>query len=582
MGGSSSRVSPVGVSQQAPTRLAEADGNVELVVEPVAEPAETGVGGHGAAPPAAPAFDEVSEEEAALWETLLHSPAALAASAGISAERLHELFVRASAEVAKNRADAASTAGSRYRVGALREAAAAGDLDKVVSCLAAGVSPNALSEQLAEWGPLQYAARHGHLTVLSALLDAGADPLHVDKSTRRENHSEGETALTQAQYWGHTAAAEMLAARGGAATGTADVVSVVLSPAQESAMQKAWWTIFGVPVRRKSVHMGDNLTQIICSAPEFTPNPNDEHHAVMVGLFKLCEKQSTRETRTVRFGYDWGGSATAEASDADPNRRVRTCCYSLACTCEEKGHWITGPVDWGNPKSVRGSMWWPKYKTKVLASISSEAQAIAARRERDESVRGGTIEIVLINGGPVSQLESRTLPGIVSAAVTDLQAKGLKIALVGECGDDEMSFSRCGFPLCCFPSIARTVRSLHGDSDTTVVFLRTYDAAEYFELWKTQERIDRWECRGQLFVVLALAFGLYAWIYLIESGRSWKDDATGVCPYANDGECDDPAVCSPGTDIADCCGESPVLVWAQVTATGARCNATTSSVCTLD
>ena len=142
MGGSSSRVSPVGVSQQAPTRLAEADGNVELVVEPVAEPAETGVGGHGAAPPAAPAFDEVSEEEAALWETLLHSPAALAASAGISAERLHELFVRASAEVAKNRADAASTAGSRYRVGALREAAAAGDLDKVVSCLAAGVSPN--------------------------------------------------------------------------------------------------------------------------------------------------------------------------------------------------------------------------------------------------------------------------------------------------------------------------------------------------------------------------------------------------------------------------------------------------------
>ena len=303
-------------------------------MEPAAEPAaeslqvlpgsaeESATAGHAdGGAPAAPAadrsmtevaHDDVSEEEEALWQTLLHSPAALAACAGISAARLHELFVRASAQAAESNRSGAADAGAGYRVGALREAATTGDLTLVNSYLAAGVDPNAFTEQLAEWGPLQYAARHGHTAVVQALLDAGADPLAVDTST-------GETARTQAQYWGHTDAAELLAARGGTAAGSADVVPVVLSQAQETALRKNWFSIFCIPIWRADGILPGNLTQLICSAPEFTRDPTDEHHAVMVDLFKLCDKSAKQagksaELKAVKFGYDWGGSATVSTA----------------------------------------------------------------------------------------------------------------------------------------------------------------------------------------------------------------------------------------------------------------------------
>ena len=213
-----------------------------------------------------------------------------------------------------------------------------------------------------------------------------------------------------------------------------------------------------------------------------------------------------------------------------------------------------------------------------MASIMSEAQAVGANRE---SLTGAMIEIVVINGGPVSQLERRTLPGVVSAAVADLQAKGMDIALAGTFGDDDIDYHKfcnllLGRMLCCFIGFNfKEMRSLHdrkGNEKTTLVFLRTYDADEYFKLWDAEEMHARWTFRKGLFYLALACTGLY---WLMASDGSTPTGGAGPCRYENDGECDDPTHCTPGTDMEDCCGHSPPLVWAQVTATGARCNATT-------
>jgi hypothetical protein len=82
---------------------------------------------------------------------------------------------------------------------------------------------------------------------------------------------------------------------------------------------------------------------------------------------------------------------------------------------------ITGPVNWSLAVSVAGSMWFPKYATKVMSTIMIEAQ------------RKGTtvIELLTISGGPVSQLERRTMPSIISGAINDLRKKGLDISMAG-------------------------------------------------------------------------------------------------------------------------------------------------------
>jgi hypothetical protein len=45
---------------------------------------------------------------------------------------------------------------------------------------------------------------------------------------------------------------------------------------------------------------------------------------------------------------------------------------------------------------------------------------------------GQRITMVALNGGPVSQLERRTMPRIIDGAVSDLQQKGVSIGLVGD------------------------------------------------------------------------------------------------------------------------------------------------------
>eukprot|EP01043_Picozoa_sp_COSAG02_P048619 COSAG02_NODE_4793_length_4973_cov_2.768158_3_plen_305_part_00 len=63
----------------------------------------------------------------------------------------------------------------------------------------------------------------------------------------------------------------------------------------------------------------------------------------------------------------------------------------------------------------------PKYRTKVMGAITAEAQ------------RGlKFIEMVAIPGGPVTQLEHRTMPFIIAGAVRDLRKKGVSISLLGD------------------------------------------------------------------------------------------------------------------------------------------------------
>ena len=101
------------------------------------------------------------------------------------------------------------------------------------------------------------------------------------------------------------------------------------------------------------------------------------------------------------------------------------CCHSLACSCKQRSSkLVTGPVDWANPKSVAGSQWFVKYTTKVRTAIQAAAQTKGT----------STIEVVAIEGGPVSQLEVRTLPFIISGAVADLVAKGMSVGSPGSSG----------------------------------------------------------------------------------------------------------------------------------------------------
>ena len=126
---------------------------------------------------------------------------------------------------------------------------------------------------------------------------------------------------------------------------------------------------------------------IMCSAPEWSFSGDN----VMTALEGLCEMFQLQ----VKFGYDWGGSSTAELADRDPERSVPECCHCLACTCGvyKSAFMIICPVEWSNPMSVAGSQWFFKYRTKVMTFIQGEAQRQGVH----------TIEMLATKGGPVTQ-----------------------------------------------------------------------------------------------------------------------------------------------------------------------------------
>jgi hypothetical protein len=292
-----------------------------------------------------------------------------------------------------------------YSPGDLRRAANEGNLEGVRAWLDAGICPLAPLESLNHYGPLPYASRGGHLQVLELLLlpEYGVDLTQPDRATG----CLGTTVVQQAAFWGHTAVVKYLVGLGCEdpdPLGLTPTFAVVPAATEQGVLgassSSLEWT-------------GEGRVTILCSAPEFERDGTE----VMQALFWLC----TRYNSALKFGYDWGGSSTAEAADSNPHRVVHDCCMSLACTCAAKGREVIGPVDWSDPTSVAGSEWFPKYKTKVMAAIGSEAQ-----REGIE-----LIEMIALNGGPVSQLEQITLPSIITGAVNDLQGK-VSIGLAGD------------------------------------------------------------------------------------------------------------------------------------------------------
>jgi ankyrin repeat protein len=85
----------------------------------------------------------------------------------------------------------------------LCQAAEDGDVAGIAAALLAGGDPNAFE---GSWTPLQWAAIHGHVAAIAALLAAGA---RVDDASRL-----GTTPLMRAAYQGHTAAVAALLAAG--------------------------------------------------------------------------------------------------------------------------------------------------------------------------------------------------------------------------------------------------------------------------------------------------------------------------------------------------------------------------------
>jgi hypothetical protein len=166
-----------------------------------------------------------------------------------------------------------------YTAGDLRNAASQGNGERVSVLLAAGVNPNALSEELSQWGPLHYAALGGHSGVIRRLLDSGA---RLDSSDLR-----GETPIRQAAHWGNEEPKAVLEAeyeRRGLPVGELPL-SVV--------MDDGTWESKG----RAPICLGEkHYACLLCSAPEF----GIDRQAVMTELFSLCDKLSW-----LTFGYDY-------------------------------------------------------------------------------------------------------------------------------------------------------------------------------------------------------------------------------------------------------------------------------------
>ena len=280
--------------------------------------------------------------------------------------------------------------GESYTGGGLRAAVEADDLATAASLLERGVDPNSPDETLNVWSPLHFAAKAGNVAMAELLLRHGANPLSTDRL--------GLMPLDHAGFW---AKAEVAAALQPLSGQRPPPPPSVLLPAEAP------------PPWLPSSWNADSHITIICSAPEYSLSGFE----VMTGLFDTCRRYPER----VQFGYDWGGSSSADDSDSDPNRIVYACCRSVACTCRPKGAMIIGKVDWSDPESVMGSQWYPKYMSKVKAAISAATQLPAIK----------TIEMIALDGGPVTRLEQRTLPKMIADGAEDVRGKGTSISVAG-------------------------------------------------------------------------------------------------------------------------------------------------------
>ena len=288
-----------------------------------------------------------------------------------------------------------------YTDRALLFAAMIGDIDEVHRWLEAGTDPN--SERLASWTPLHYASYRGDTNMIEVLLQYGAKPAPRDKHD--------ETPLMQCIVWGHQESAGFLRAKGG---GETEGVVCIGTTQSTKAEVNAW-------------RAGSGHVTLICSAPEQSKSRrNGRQDNVLEGLLQLCDRSTFEQKNDLVCAFAFGSSATADHRDAGVERTVPACCHSLTCTCgndwRREDLFRHGPVEWSNPESVCGSVWFKKYCADLRKAIKT-----AAHQRRVEH-----IELLSIEGGPVSQIEKLHLPAIASQAVKDLQKKGVSISMIGD------------------------------------------------------------------------------------------------------------------------------------------------------
>ena len=336
-----------------------------------------------------------------------------------------------------------------YTSGDFRRAVIKGDGTEVQKWLDAGINPNASEEMESGWTPLHFAAQAGHRDIVNALLRKGADSMAVDKNGETplmqacywgfgslmedlakktvQGTVDGLELQLQALPKRHAEERQQLVDSGGAVKDEREQTALgkrqeeerttLTQELQDAKAHKGrhFPAAVSLPETMPPPNTyGPGFMSVLCSAPEYslptdTPRTdlpdrftfkrwgdnepewrrNKYSAEVMVGLFALCDEFGD----FVNFGYDWAGSSTAEPADLDPERRVRACCMSLGCSCgsARSTKIIKGAVDWSDPKSVAGSLWFPKYFTKVMGAIQAAAQRPGIKY----------IEMVVIAGGPV-------------------------------------------------------------------------------------------------------------------------------------------------------------------------------------
>jgi hypothetical protein len=93
------------------------------------------------------------------------------------------------------------------------------------------------------------------------------------------------------------------------------------------------------------------------------------------------------------FGYDWAGSSTADERDLTD-------------------------IDWSDGTSVASSFWFKGFCERIKGQILALVQL------------GYTIRLICIEGGPISQLEAKTMALLRAQAMTDLRSQGVDLSSV--------------------------------------------------------------------------------------------------------------------------------------------------------
>jgi hypothetical protein len=126
-----------------------------------------------------------------------------------------------------------------------------------------------------------------------------------------------------------------------------------------------------------------------------------ELHDVMSAVAAIC-----RARADMCFGYDWAGSSTEDERDSVMSIRTN-------------GSYVQsrlGPaIDFGDAVLVENSYWFKGYCDSVRAQTKTLLQMPQVTKVR----------LVCIRGGPVTQLEERTMRTLAKEATEDLLGKGL-------------------------------------------------------------------------------------------------------------------------------------------------------------